>query len=611
MKKKLLQKLLALSMAAAMTVSMAGCGNDSDSKDSSVQESQAQESSEQGSAEESSAEQDSQEESDAPAAGSMGIGNGEDKSGNQVKLTMYPADANLTSGVVTGYKADVFAKHGIELEVWAYSDEKTNAILVSGDLPDIMYVSKDNLDTMIDEGMLLCLDDYLEEMPHVQSYEPMGAALNFLREYRSAGTGKVYGLPLAVGDNQTRYAMADSTERYALKLRWDIYEEIGAPEIKDFNDLIDVMEQMLKAHPAEEDGTVCYGTVLNGGSDSTFWNCMSQWFAWQGYDPNQLPYLLETNMVTGENTSILSKDSLYYKGLQWYNEVYKRGLMDPDSMNNDRATQATKVSSKLAMVPSGSLPGWAPGYYQYYIPGTNLYYSYESTYGDANKVIAINAKTENLEACLELLDMWCDPDSYVALINGPEGELWYVDGENAYPTKEQLDELKVTEGKGIATYKNGEEVKLWNTAFCINTGALSSYGDGKGGYRLGRLEQWDEVQEIKTDNETFDKWKATTGYDTWSDWLAAENAYYSDGPMSNVRNFCSQPDDSMQLTIDAIKDKVVNASWQMVYAESDEDFEKIWDQMVADCEGLDAQSIIDWRLADIEAAKQVVKSLAE
>ena len=61
MKKKLLQKLLALSMAAAMTVSMAGCGNDSDSKDSSVQESQAQESSEQGSAEESSAEQDSQE----------------------------------------------------------------------------------------------------------------------------------------------------------------------------------------------------------------------------------------------------------------------------------------------------------------------------------------------------------------------------------------------------------------------------------------------------------------------------------------------------------------------------------------------------------------------
>ena len=47
----------------------------------------------------------------------------------------------------------------------------------------------------------------------------------------------------------------------------------------------------------------------------------------------------------------------------------------------------------------------------------------------------------------------------------------------------------------------------------------------------------------------------------------------------------------------------------MVYAEDDAAFEAIWDKMVADCEGLDAQSIIDWRLADIENAKQIRDSL--
>ena len=75
--------------------------------------------------------------------------------------------------------------------------------------------------------------------------------------------------------------------------------------------------------------------------------------------------------------------------------------------------------------------------------------------------------------------------------------------------------------------------------------------------------------------------------------------------MDNIINFCSQPDDSMQLTIDAIKDVVVNASWKMVYAENENEFDKIWNQMVADCEGLGAASVMEWRLADIEHAKLI------
>ena len=47
----------------------------------------------------------------------------------------------------------------------------------------------------------------------------------------------------------------------------------------------------------------------------------------------------------------------------------------------------------------------------------------------------------------------------------------------------------------------------------------------------------------------------------------------------------------MQLMIDAIKDKVTTASWKMVYASSDSEFDALWDQMVADCNGLDANSI--------------------
>ncbi|MCD7955627.1 MAG: extracellular solute-binding protein [Lachnospiraceae bacterium] len=528
-------------------------------------------------------------------------------------ITLYPRDANLTSGVVSGYMGDYLASLGLEVEVWAYSDEKTNAILASGDLPDIMYVSTDNLDTMIQAGMLLNLDDYLDQMPHVQSYDGMETALNYVREYRSNGTGSVYALPLVVGESSTAYELADSTDRNAVKLRWETYEAIGAPEITNMDDLLDVMAQMLEAEPTAEDGTTMYGTVLNSGSDTDYWACMTIWYRYQGYSESELAYLLESNMVDGTVSSILSTDSLYYQGLKWYNEAYNLGLVDPDSLNNDRATQKPKVDNGYAMVPSGYLPGWASTYLPYLVDDTTIYYNSNSPYGDQNHVIAINANTENIEACLAFLDMLADPDAYLVSRSGPEGEFWYVDENgDAYFTEEGLAYLEENMvGSTGFTTSTGESVALWNTPFIVSNGYPTSYGDGEGGYRLPLVTAWTEYNELIAENEIYQQWIETTGYESWQDWLAAEDAYVSESDLDYISNFESIPDDLTQLTIDAIRDVVVNASWQMVYASSDEEFDAIWEQMVSDCEGLGAEDIIEWRLEDIENAKAIRDSLAE
>ena len=97
------------------------------------------------------------------------------------------------------------------------------------------------------------------------------------QEYKSAGTGSIYGLPTTVGDHSTKDSYLDSTERNALKLKWDVYEEIGAPEIKDAGDIIDVMEKMVEAHPTDEDGNPFYGTILNNGSDTNYFACIQQY----------------------------------------------------------------------------------------------------------------------------------------------------------------------------------------------------------------------------------------------------------------------------------------------------------------------------------------------
>ena len=528
--------------------------------------------------------------------------------GELATISLYPANANLTSGLVTGHRADYFAENGIELEVWAYSDEKTNAILASGDLPDIMYVKKgDQLDTMIEAGMVLNLEEYLDQLPHLYSSEYMEGALEVMREKWSAGTGELYALPIAVGEAESAWARLDSTDRNTVKLRWDVYEEIGAPEINDYWELIDVMEQMLAAHPQEEDGTKCYGMFLDNGLDSDSLGAMLLWYQWQGYTRDNLPYMLETNKVTGESTSILSKDSLYYEGLKWYNEVYRRGLMDPESINTDRGTQAKKVDAGLAMVPAGTLPGWAAGnYFEYYIPGTNIYFDYISETGDGGGSIVVNANTEHLDACLKLLDMWCDPDAYLRIQYGPEGDIWYSEGETVHLTDGFIAWLEAGNANANGyVMSDGTEWALWNTGFCVNQGVAGSYKDSDGDNVPGTPTKWDECLDIITESENYANWQKTTGYSTWKEWITEENAFYVDSPVDEYSAYLTSPSDSMNLIIDSLKNVVVPAGWKMIYAETDKEFDAIWDQMVADCEGLGAQDVIDWKLADIEAAKEL------
>lgn len=529
-------------------------------------------------------------------------------------ITFYPRDANLTSGLVGGFKGEYFASRGFNVEVWAYSDEKTNAILASGDLPDVMFIPTKNVNDMIDSGMLLNLDDYLDQMPHVQSYEGLETALNFVRKFRSNDTGSVYVMPVSVGDNAARYQLTDPTERNAVKINWQAYQKAGCPEITSMDDLLDVTEEMLAAMPTADDGNPMYGTVLNSGSDTSYWACMVMWYRMQGYHEQELPYLLEEDMANGTIKSILSSDSMYYRGLKWYNSAYKRGLIDPDSISNDRATQKPKVDKGYTITPSGYLPGWATTYMPYYVPGTKIHYNYNSAYGNSNYVIGINANTQNRDACLKFIDMLADPDAYLCCRCGPKGEVWDVDSNGvASITDTALTWCKEHNSVDLGSYtlSSGEELTLWNTPWIVSDGgALTSYTDAEGNRRPNMTSTWTEMQDISATNEVYASWCKAVGYDSWLDWLNDKNAYVASSALDNIQSFESIPDDMTQLMVDSIKDVVTTASWKMVYAENDASFDSLWNQMVSDCEGLGAQDIIDWRLADIENAKSVRDSLA-
>ena len=222
--------------------------------------------------------------------------------------------------------------------------------------------------------------------------------------------------------------------------------------------------------------------------------------------------------------------------------------------------------------------------------------SWNSIYG-GKYLLVINAKSKNIDAAVAFMDMLADADAYFEIKNGPEGDaVWYLDDDGVCQLQQEyLDNYGKTDTKTLL--EDGEELALWSIPWLIDdNNYLTSYVGPDGENRKVRPEDWKQ-------------WKEFTGYDFYVDQVTDAGNYYLTSDLDYITNFASIPDDMMKLTIDAIRDVVVNASWKMVYAESDEDFESLWSQMVQDCNDLGAQDIIDWRLEDLAAAKETRDSL--
>lgn len=191
------------------------------------------------------------------------------------RVTLYPYNAGLQSGPASGWVDKFFRENGIILEVIPFSDEKTQAMLASGDLPDVVvFNSATNAVAAIEAGMLLPLDDHLNKLPSIVNDELYSPALKYSRELYSDGSGKLYIIPWGVGNN-TIAALSDS-ERYAIKLKFDVYEQIGAPSFDKLEDIIPILKQMQQAYPKNEEGTTVYGMHLFSDFDTTENNLI--WF---------------------------------------------------------------------------------------------------------------------------------------------------------------------------------------------------------------------------------------------------------------------------------------------------------------------------------------------
>lgn len=517
------------------------------------------------------------------AAAGCSSGKSGENDGGIAKLSVY-TESSTFEGNVTGYMGK-YLKDKLNMEINVVPNvvggsSRFETKLATGDLGDlIVFTSADDLKKAIDAGAVLNLKDEISSLPNVSRF---GEATKRVEN----NFGGLYGVPTQV----SLTSEVTSTNPISIpSLRFDYYQELGTPEIKDFWDYYDVVEKMVKAHPTTESGDKFYGLSLFSEWDGTSVNLAKQVATFYGYSTTDginnynfvLPHATEDKV---EN--ILADDSYYLKALKWFNKFYQAGMLDEDSVSQtwqDYLAKANKGQSAIWIYgymgdlnfnPSNSsLLTEGKGYKR--IPFSNLKALDAKTSTVGSKWYwAVSSSTKNKENALKLLDfLYSDEGGLVNNETGPEGLLWQFN-KSGQP---ELTEL----GKSP-----------------VDTAVPAEQGGGKTGDTLksminGPTIDPNSVSPIlkapmdKTTWKTYLEDNATLLDKNWSEHYGgalSAKEYVSKHDMLAAYSTVDVPvfkyDDQLAVKRDQVGEVIKENSWKMIYAKNDAEFESLQKEMI-------------------------------
>lgn len=590
--KKILSAVLAVSMMAAVT----GCGGSTDTTttDQTGDTAQAADNSaddaddSDSDADVSEAENDS--EAEAAADGEEVRESDEDfaelyGTTDPINITIYSQLANY-SGELTGWFAELMKqKYNVVMTIIPDSDGTFDTRMESGDLGDIVVFGStgNQYQRAATSGMLFDWneDDILSDYgPYVKAHMPY-ALENNANLNNSIGAGDVvYGF----GHN-----VATSTEDheaffYTMDLRWDLYKELGYPEVNTIDDLYNLFVSMKEICPTDEAGNETYAVSMWPDWDGNMVMYVKAFATcYWGYD--EMGFGLY-DVETGKYHDALEPDGPYLKSLKFFNKLYQAGLVDPNSITQTYDKMSEKAQNGGIFFSIFDYAGSAlynsedhltagKGMYPM-VPKDASPLCYGMNVMGGNRVWTIGANTEYPELCMAIINYLTTPEGYMTYWYGPKDVCWYYD-ENGNSCLTELGEQAYKDRKG--------------TIMPAEWGGISF---NEGTFQANNTTWSRDASNPDSNGETYncDNWvsrRADTDYDILNDWRDRTGCYNAQEYL-NTTNYKvslatsyseSAKSDELEIIWEQVKNTIVTSSWNAIYAESDEEFDKIVADMTA------------------------------
>lgn len=525
-----------------------------------------------------------------------------------VNLQVFSMPTNF-SGAVTGWWADVLKeKVGVKLEILPSGDQgeqKLQALMAGGELPDIVvFKTQQQVEDAVKANLLVNLDEHIAKLPNVA--KNAGTALQYYRDTASNGTGKAYAVPNNVGP-----ALVGNELNYGPYLRWDLYKQLGMPEVNKLEDYLPLLKKMQDLEPKNKDGQKTYGFTLWKDWDSIAMLLSGMPLVGIDSGDPSLPFL-QVNYMTNETKSILAPDSEYIRMLKFYFQANQMGLVDPDSLTQRYDSALEKANQGRVLL--SWWPWFAAGYNTAHVndepvKGFRPVFSKDmrpfkpgdSPFGDT-WAIGIGKSTKNLDAALQYLDFNYSYEGNELIFNGPKGVIWDVDSKGqSYVTDQGWDML--TNNKDMP----GGGKLVDGISFVRSTGGLSGAVINPKNNQPLHYGVWASTLQHNPNKLEAD-WQKVTGYKTTV-------AMLEDKKMTSTNSIASKliptmPDDMTTLK-NKIGEVVKTDSWLAVFAKNEAEFQKYIDDMTKKAEGLGLQKLLDWNNASWKAAQEKAKKYSK
>ena len=523
------------------------------------------------------------------------------RSEKTVTLTVYNQLANY-SGEQQGWAADVMLdKFNVKLNIVPESDGTFQTRMESGNLGDIIIwgSNPDQYEQAVKKGLLFDM----EEDDMLTQYAPYVAknytdALNTNRELTSKITEDennktLYGWGTDVAASSDDHAAFF----YTWDVRWDLYKKLGCPKVKNMDDMLDLLVKMQKEDPTDDAGNKTYAVSLwPDWDDSMVMYVKATATCYYGYDELGIGVY---DPQTGDYHDALEENGPYLEMLKFYNKLYQKGLVDPDSMTQTYDQMSEKVVNGGVLFSifnySGSLgfntdAHLSKGEYMYCMKpddATPAVYGL-STLGGTYKT-AIGAQCEYPELAMEVLNYWATPEGRLTYAYGPKDECWYYD-EEGYT---RFTDLGLACTKNLKTQMTGHGGTFADgqlqMAAC--TYALDSVNpESKVGEKFNKT-SWVKEQDTGAKYEIQQQWQDFTGCKSLDDYMEKDGKYV----VQPGTDFLPESkDDDLRTKWSQTTGDIKQYSWNAIYAKDDATFNKIVDKMIKSAKGHGYEECKKW-----------------
>ncbi len=568
------KKLISLLCAGAMTASLlAGCGSSSESADSS-----AASGSEKGT--ETTAEADS---TDSTAS-----------DGDTMTIEIFDVAANY-QGVQTGWFAKVVKdRFNIELNIIApqvAGDAIYQTRSSSGNLGDILILESGQFKECVDAGLIKDISSDIWNYSNLADYKDQIDVLN--NGLEGNDNGATYGIPTEMLSTSPTSYSQDTIYSSPL-LRWDLYKELGTPDIADLDGLLDVLEQMMEKHPTNDAGDACYAMSLwpdwDGGDGMLGIANVVQLTTWYGEKIKGSAIL----KPDGTFIPLTDKNGTYYKILKFLYEANQRGLVDPDSATQDWNSACAKMSAGQVYLMWYS---WQTGFWNsterlkdgkgfIFTPVADQeYYADADVYYGSGRVWAVGSQVddEKYAKIMEFLDWYASPEGLMFQHAGIEGFNYEVGEDGKFTqinSNALMDNLNVPEEWGGGGYSDGNNaINQWIVnANSINPLTGESYV----------VTYWSSYKE-ETLTDMKREWRERFDAEEPADYMKKNNKLIISPNVS-----VSLPIDTADISVirNQCNETICDYSWRMIYASDDANFDALWDEMSKTLDGYGFQDLV-------------------